>query len=142
MAELTVSSLIEPKEVEVDGSKYIISKIPAFQAREIMVKYVPTHLMNMNSDYEKVKEVILKLMNFVAVNVEGREIRLSTEALIDNHIKSWETLVKLEAQMIDYNTSFFKDGKGLTFLKRLENLATEKITEILTNLSDKLSLKK
>lgn len=142
MAEEIKSSLIEPKEVEVDGKKYIISKIPAFQAREIMVKYVPTHLMNMNSDYEKIKEVILKLMNFVAVNVEGKEIRLSTETLIDNHCTSWETLVKLEAQMIDYNTSFFKDGKGLTFLKRLENLATEKITEILTNLSDKLSLKK
>ena len=67
---------------------------------------------------------------------------LETRDLINNHCPSFETIIQLEAQMIDYNTSFFHDGKGLTFFQRLEALATEKITGILTVLSDRLLQKK
>ena len=139
--------LLQPKEVKVDGKTYIISKIPAFQAREIMVKYIPTHLMNINGDYEKIKELVLKLMSYVAVKVDykkedgttdTRTIRLETETLINNHCPTWETLCNIESLMIDYNTSFFKDGKGLTFFQKLEFLAERKVTEILTVLSDRL----
>lgn len=140
--------LLEPKEVEITDKVsnvtkvFIISKIPAFQARTIMLQYVPVQLLNINKDEEKVKEMILKLMSYVAVKEQDRIIRLETETLIDNHCPSFETVVKLEALMIDYNTSFFKDGKTLTFLQRLESLATEKITGILTVLSDRLLQKK
>lgn len=141
--------LLDPKEVEIEDKVanvkkvFVISKIPAFQARTIMLNYVPTQLLNFNKDEAKVEEMIMKLLNFVGVKTEdGRVIRLSTRALVNNHCPSFETIMQLEYQMIDYNTSFFKDGKGLTFLQRLEALATEKITEILTALSDKLSQKK
>ena len=140
--------LLEPKEVEItDKVKnvtkvFILSKIPAFQARTIMLQYVPVQLLNINKDEEKVKAMILKLMSYVAVKEQDRIIRLETETLIDNHCPSFETVVELEALMIDYNTSFFKDGKTLTFLQRLESLATEKITGILTLLSDRLLQKK
>lgn len=141
--------LLDPKEVEIEDKVanvkkvFVISKIPAFQARTIMLNYVPTQLLNFNKDEAKVEEMISKLLNFVGVKTEdGRVIRLSTRALVNNHCPSFETIMQLEYQMIDYNTSFFKDGKGLTFLQRLEALATEKITEILTALSDKLSQKK
>lgn len=142
-------NLLEPKEVEIEDrvankkTVFVLSKIPAFQARTIMLNYVPTQIMNFNRDEKKVEEMIMKLLYFVGVKLEdGRIVRLETRDLINNHCPSFETIIQLEAQMIDYNTSFFKDGKGLTFLQRLEALATEKITGILTVLSDRLLQKK
>lgn len=132
--------LLEPKEIEVDGKKYIISKFPAFDGREIVLHYTKAHLLNINS-VEKQEEVVIKLMNFVAVVLEdGRQLRLSTRALINNHVPSWETLTKLEAQMMTYNCSFFQNGEGLNFLKRLETFAQKKITEMLISLSQSLSI--
>lgn len=142
-------NFIEPKEVEIEDKVanvkkvFVISKIPAFQARTIMLNYVPTQLLNFNKDEKKVEEMIMKLLYFVGVKLEdGRVIRLETRDLINNHCPSFETIIQLEAKMIDYNTSFFHDGRSLTFLQRLEALATEKITGILTVLSDRLLQKK
>ena len=118
-------NFLEPKEVEIEDKvankkhTYIISKIPAFQARTIMLQYVPTQLLNFNKDEAKVEEMIMKLLYYVGVKLEdGRVLRLETRDLINNHCPSFETIMQLEYQMIDYNTSFFKDGKGLTFLQR------------------------
>ena len=142
-------NFIEPKEVEIEDKVrnvkkvFVISKIPAFQARTIMLNYVPTQLLNFNKDEKKVEEMIMNLLYFVGVKLEdGRVVRLETRDLINNHCPSFETIIQLEAQMIDYNTSFFHDGRSLTFLQRLEALATEKITGILTVLSDRLLQKK
>lgn len=129
--------LLEPKKIIVDGKEFIISKFPAFAGREIILHYAKTHVLN-SSDTEKQKEIVKKLMSYVAVELEGRQIRLSTEALIDNHVPSWETLTKLEAQMMTYNCSFFQNGEGLNFLKKLETFAQKKITEMLTLLSESL----
>lgn len=140
--------LLEPKEVEITDqvanktNVYIISKIPAFYARTILLQYVPIQMLNIVKDEKKVEEMILKLLNYVAVKKDNRVIRLSTIALINNHCPSLETVLQLEALMIDYNTSFFQNGKGLTILQKLEALATEKITGILTTLSDRLLQKK
>lgn len=141
--------LLDPKEVIIEDKvknekkTFVISKIPAFQARTIMLQYVPTQLLNFNKDEAKVEEMILKLMSYVGVKLpDGRVLRLETRDLVNNHCPSFETIMQLEAQMIDYNTSFFHDGKGLTFFQRLEALATEKITGILTVLSDRLLQKK
>ena len=131
--------LLQPKKIEMDGKIFILSKFPAVVGREIIAKY-PISNMPKFGDYEQSKEIMLKLMNYVAVTLsEGVEVRLSTEQLINNHCESWETLIKLEAKMMEYNCSFFQNGKGLAFLKKLETFAREKITEILTHLSGNLS---
>lgn len=132
--------LLEPKEVEIDGKNFIISKFPAFDGREIILHYAKAHILNMN-DVQKQEDIVIKLMNFVAVKLEDdRILRLSTRALINNHLPSWETLAKIEAEMMTYNCSFFQNGEGLNFLKRLEAFAQNKITEMLINLSQKLSI--
>lgn len=146
------TNFLKPKEVEIEDkvanekNMYVISKIPAFEAVSIFDQELPALAMNMlninNLSRERIKELTLNIMQYVAIKKEGRLIPLSTAALIDNHCPSFETVNQLLAQMINYNTSFFKDGKSLNFLKRLEALATEKITEILAQLSDKLSTKK
>ena len=145
--------LLKPKEITVEDkvenvtNTYIISKIPAFEAVAIFDQEIPALAVNMlkinELHRERIKELTLNMMQYVAVKTEkGEYITLSTAALIDNHCPSFETINEIFKQMLVYNTSFFKDGKSLNFLKRLEALATEKITEILVQLSDKLSTKK
>lgn len=149
MTEILQKPLLEPKKVEIADkvanktNTFIISKIPAFAAMGLMVQDLPSLVLSINSgNREKIEKFTLETLSYVAVEVDGQKVRLSTKALIDNHCPSFETISLLLAEMIDYNTSFFRDGRSLNFLKRLEALATAKVTEILTVLSDKLLQRK
>lgn len=138
--------LIDPKEVtiEYEGENLVfnISKLPATVGREIISKY-PTSNLPKIGDYQVSEETMLKLISYVErVYNENGNIRLqalTSKALVDNHIPSWEVLAKLEVMMIDYNCSFFRNGKVLDFLKKSMSLAEPKIIEMLTVLSGKLS---
>lgn len=124
-------NLIQPKEIEINGKTYRISKFPATVGREIVAKY-PVSNMPKLGDYKVSEEVMIKLMNYVEVVLPERSIRLSTRELIDNHVPDWEVLAKLEWEMLQYNCSFLTDGKSLSFLEKLARLAEQKISEILT----------
>ena len=138
--------MIEPKEVEIenpDGTKatYILSKFPAIQGREIIAKY-PLSAVPKLGDYGVNEETMLKLMAFVAVPREdGPPLLLSTRSLVDNHVKSWETLARLECTMLEYNVSFFGNGKGSTFLEAIGKKAQAYLSRMLTDLSAQLSQK-
>lgn len=131
--------LINPKEVTIEheGEQLVfnISKLPATVGREIISKY-PTSNMPKIGDYKVSEETMLKLMCYVErVYNENGDIRLqalTTKALVDNHIPSWEVLTKIEALMIEYNCSFFKNGKVSNFLNKLKSLAEPKNIETLT----------
>lgn len=107
--------LIKPKEVAVkdaDGVEktFIISRLPAITGREILAKYPLSNAPKIG-DYEVSKEAMLKMMAYVCVQVSGEEIPLKTQTLIDNHVPDGESLIRLELEMLKYNTSFFgKDG--------------------------------
>ena len=104
--------MIDPKEIEVttqrgELKKFIISKFPAFIGREICTQY-PMSALPKLGDYRANEEILLKMMGFVAVPIkDGNPLRLSTRELIDNHVDSWETLAKLELELMQYNCSFF-----------------------------------
>lgn len=126
--------LIEPKEVELEGITYRVGKFPAVTGREIITKYPISNLPKIG-DYGVSQEIMLKLMAHVErVNPDGSAVRLSTEALVNNHVPSWEVLVKLEAAALEHNCSFFQNGKTSAFLEKLGVLAQRKATEILTGL--------
>ncbi|EPU4437383.1 hypothetical protein ACVW8M_003231 [Morganella morganii] len=107
--------LIKPKEVAVkdaDGVEktFIISRLPAITGREILAKYPLSNAPKIG-DYEVSKDAMLKMMAYVCVQVSGEEIPLKTQTLIDNHVPDGESLIRLELEMLKYNTSFFgKDG--------------------------------
>lgn len=131
--------MIEPKEIEVKGKKYIISKMPATVAREVLFKY-PTSNLPKIGDYAVSQEIMLKLMSYVAVVLDdGTELELKTQTLIDNHVPSAEALILLEKEMFVYNYDFFKDGTVSAFLTALEKRAVAKGSEILTTLLGRLS---
>lgn len=122
--------MIEPKEIQVDGKTFIMSKFPAVQGREIVAKY-PLSAMPKLGDYAVNEETMLKLMAFVGVPRDGSPLMLNTRALVDNHCGSWETLAKLEIAMLEYNVSFFGNGQGLSFLESLAQKAQVSISKTL-----------
>lgn len=131
--------MIEPKEIEIKGVKFIISKLPATVGREIISKY-PISMIPKIGDYKVSEETMIKMMSYVQrIKEDGNPIALGNKALIDNHVPDWEVLAQLEFAMIEYNCSFFGNGKGLASLEKFISLAEPKITEMLTNLSGKLS---
>jgi hypothetical protein len=138
--------MIEPKEIPVttqagEVRTYIISKFPAVQGREIIAKY-PLSAVPKLGDYAVNEETMLKLMGFVAVPREGGEpLALKTRALVDNHVPDWETLARIEAAMLEYNVSFFGNGKGSTFLEAITKKAQAFLSQTLMDLSGQSSRK-
>ncbi|HBC6054285.1 hypothetical protein [Proteus mirabilis] len=115
--------LIKPKEITVIDSDrqlhtFIISRLPATIGREILAKYPLSNAPKIG-DYEVSKEAMLKMMAYVAVEKEGQEIYLKTSTLIDNHVPDGEALIRLELEMLKYNTSFFGNGGSQNFLQYL-----------------------
>ncbi|MFA1586717.1 hypothetical protein ABZR37_13945 [Achromobacter ruhlandii] len=85
-----MADLIKPRVVMVknrDGVEkaFTISRLPATAAREVIAKYPLSNIPKLG-DYKTSEEVMKKLMSYVAVDLDGREQRLTTEALIDNHV--------------------------------------------------------
>jgi len=137
--------MIDEKEFSIlldDGvtyKTYIFSKFPATSGREIICKY-PLSSLPKVGDYESNKETMLKLMSFVQVQLDsGLKISLSTQSLVDNHVPSWETLMKIERSMLEYNCSFFRNGWVSNFLEDLAEKLPDWITKMLMPLLQKLS---
>lgn len=107
-----MADLIKPQTVKVkdrDGIEhsFVISRLPATVGREILAKYPVANVPKLG-DYGTSTEAMLLMMKYVAVEREdGSMLRLSTQALIDNHVPDGEALIRLELEMLKYNTSFF-----------------------------------
>lgn len=131
--------MIEEKEIEVKGRRYIISKVPATVGREILFKY-PTSNIPKIGDYAASNDIMLKLMSYVAaITPDGNRVELKTQSLVDNHVPNAESLILIEKEMFKYNFDFFQNGNASDFLTALEKRATTKGIEILTTLLERLS---
>lgn len=137
-------SLLEPLEVTVktlrgDDRVYIISKFPAVAGREIVAGYPLTAVPKVG-DYAANETIMLKLMTYVAVPRDnGEPLRLVTRALIDNHIPDYETLVRIEIEMMRYNTSFFGKGEVSNFFANIAQKLIQSASPMLTPLLAQLS---
>lgn len=134
-----MSTLIQPKPYDVelpDGTTktFILSKFPAVQGREIVTQY-PLSAMPKVGDYNVNESVMLKLMAFVAVEVNGVTMPLRTKELVNNHVPDWETLARLEIAMMEYNCSFFGNGRASTFFDAFAQKAKSFLLQMSTDLS-------
>lgn len=132
--------MIEPKEVNIDGHRFIISKLPAMDGYELMTQ-LPLSATPKVGDFAIHKQLVYKLMAYVGVPIEGmpQPLMLTTPALVDNHTKSWESLVNLAWNMIEYNCSFLANGQASTFLGGLAQNIPQLIAKTLTILSQQSS---
>ena len=136
--------LLQPLEKEIPlpngGTKsFVISKFPATVGREIITQY-PTSAAPKIGDYRLNEDLMFKLLCYVGVPVPGQDpIMLTTRDLVNNHVPDWETLVKIEWAMMQYNSSFFENGKMLSFLDlmkgQLEGLVSKMLTSFVQSLS-------
>jgi hypothetical protein len=139
-----MADMIDPIEYEVkamagDMRKYVISKFPAIAGREIVSNY-PLSALPKIGDYKSNEVTMLKLMSYVGVNMpNGTVLRLGTIELINNHVPDWETLAKVEVEMLRYNTSFFGRGEVSSFLVNLTQKYLISISPTLKALSVSLS---
>jgi hypothetical protein len=132
--------MIEPKEIEIDGKKFILSKFTATEGIEIVPRYLSSALPKIG-DFNTNKEMMNKIMCFVGVklNDHGAPLMLTTKALIDNHTGNWETLLKLITAMMEYNCSFFLNGRVSTFFQDIAQNIPEWISKTLILLSQQSS---
>lgn len=136
-------SLLEPIEKEIPlaegGSKvFILSKFPAIAGREIVTQY-PVSGAPKVGNYQTNETLMLKLMSYVAVPTENGNLRLTTKELVNNHVPDFETLLKLEWAMMEYNCSFFRNGAVSGFLNVLTEKAQALIMKTLMGLSQQSS---
>jgi hypothetical protein len=130
---------ISPIQKTIDEKTYILSKFPATKGREIVTQYVSTGLPKIG-DYKRNEELMLKLMSYVGVIMQNNQTMLLTnQELVDNHVPSWEALVKIEIAMMEYNCSFFQEGRALNFLESIAQRAPAWIIKTLTRLLRQLS---
>lgn len=138
MADLIKPKTITLKNLDGEDKEFIISRFPATVSREIMAKYPLSNIPKLG-DYKASEEAMLLLMSYVAITIDGREQRLITKALIDNHVDDGILLARLEIQMIDYNTGFFGLGGNQSFLDCLLQKFKQSIMPMLIPLLERLS---
>ena len=133
-------TLLEPKEIEINGQQFIISKMPCTVAQEVIFN-LPNGLIPIMSDFKKAEEQAFKMLAYCErVYTDGRSsVPLISKAIIDNHVNDFDTLRKLEWECLQYNFSFFMDGRALNFLNEGISLAKSNLSEILTDLLGRLS---
>ncbi len=136
--------MIKPKEIEVltqDGEKktFIIHRFDCLSGREIATQYITANIPKVGS-YAVSQELMLKLMAFVAVPMDnGTNLFLTTKALVTNHIPDWECGMRIEKEMMEYNCSFFSQGKISGFLQGLIETFQASISKTSMDLSAQLS---
>ena len=131
--------LRDPKPVTINGHDYKVHKFFALAGREIVATYPVANLPKLG-DYKASEDALLKLMAHVTVDIgNGNELPLNTRALIDSHVPDWEVLAKLEMATLEYNVSFFGQGRPSAFLEGLAAKLPQLITLIQTALSQQSS---
>lgn len=120
---------------------FVLSKFPAIAGREIITQYPTTGAPKLG-EYKQNEALMLKVMAFVGVRQEnGTVLRLTTQELINNHVPEFETLMRLEWAMMEYNCSFFRNGAALGLFNGLGAKVQALITKTLTDLLRQSSAK-
>ena len=118
---------IEPKEIDIDGGKFIISKIPAIQAQQVYRAVMRESKEDGDIAMTYLtEETAIALLSYSAV-VNGEDwTALDSANQINVACSKLEQLIKLEAAMIRYNFSFLFDGtlQEVLGVLRDENPAT------------------
>ena len=113
---------IEPKEIEIDGKKFIISKIPAIQAQQVY-----RNIMHEAKDDGDIAMTYLteptatELLSYSAVSDGEEWTALDSVQQINFSTQTIDILIKLEAAMIRYNFSFLFDGTLQSVLEVLRD---------------------
>lgn len=100
-------------EIETDSGEkkdYILSKFNCIEGREILTQYPLTGTPKLGA-YADNEKLMMRVLAHVGVPTpDGQTLKLTSRALITNHVPDATTLLKIEYEMFKYNYSFFRDG--------------------------------
>lgn len=108
---------IKPREVEIGGTTYAISQIPAIESQDIyriVAKSVSDNgIIGMTMlPIHQVKTIL----SYVAVRIDDQWFSLDTDMRINNYLVDKAVMEKLTVLMIRENWSFLADGNLLDVL--------------------------
>ena len=108
---------IKPREVEIGGTTYAISQIPAIESQDIyriVAKSVSDNgIIGMTMlPIHQVKTIL----SYVAVRIDDQWFSLDTDMRINNYLVDKSVMEKLIVLMIRENWSFLADGNLLDVL--------------------------
>jgi hypothetical protein len=96
--------LIDGKEVEINGTRFIIHKAPATVAYNAALEY---GMGQDNKDADAIMRAVYKLMAYVEIVLsDDRKVMLNNQEIINQHIKDMDTLLQLQKEVVVVNFTF------------------------------------
>ena len=107
-----VENFLDPKEVEINGTTYKISRIPAIQASAIYAEVMKVMVDQGNLGMTALPaNVTREIFKYCGKRLEsGGWIVLDTEDSVNNAFKSLGDMLKLQIMMVKENFGFLTDG--------------------------------
>lgn len=131
-------ALLSPKEVTINGYRFLISRMPCMTAQEVIVR-IPAGILPLINQYTISEEMVVKMLSCCQRLYDDKpNVPLISKEIINNHVPDFDTLLQLENECLKYNYDFFNQGKVLTFLAKGLSHVESRLSEILTDLLDKL----
>ena len=131
-------ALLAPKEVTINGCRFLISRMPCMTAQEVIVR-IPAGILPLINQYTISEEMVVKMLSCCQRMYDDKpNVPLISKEIINNHVPDFDTLLQLENECLKYNYDFFNQGKVLTFLAKALSHAESRLSGILTDLLDKL----
>ena len=134
-----MTHLLSPIEVDISDSKgevfsFKIGKIPWFpEGREVCTQFITSAIPKIG-DYKLNFELARKLMRHVCIVKDGKEIRLATDSLVNNHLMDFTLNAKLETKALEHQLGFSIAGKIRSFRQGCQADVVQFITKMLTQL--------
>jgi hypothetical protein len=123
---------LETKVIEINGKTFVLSKIPATVAVEIMAKGGIAVTLQ-RGEYNMMEAMMIKSMNYVAIRRPGiPDLLLSSRELIDNHCVDYKTYLAVLEALREYNEGFFIQGSLSSFCENHIQTLPGKIIEMLS----------
>ena len=124
---MTYQQFIQPEHFDLNGRDFVMSKIPAFQAKSVYADIVNS--VRDNGDIGRTMltdESVKTMFRFCAVQKEDGEYQiLDSVATIEKYLINTKDFVTLMLKVEDYNFGFLTDGT----LRDLLGLPAEGATE-------------
>lgn len=96
---------------------YSVHKFSPLDGRKVLAAY-PLAILNAEQTYASNEAAMKKLMAYCSVGEsEDEQVHLTDDALINEHVPDWWTLVQLEFACLQFNCSFLKGTQLLTVAK-------------------------
>ena len=110
-------TLLHPKETIIEGRKFLLSKLPATVAREVIIPFIEaTDDAGNRKEGDIPIEVSLRLLSYVcAESGKGKDaqwVRLQSAGQVDSFAPDILVYIKLEREMYRYNTDFSETAKS------------------------------